>query len=105
MNHLFPFSGMDPYTESRHWWPGLHTQLIGKLSTDLLPPLLAPAYYVDAERSLQVAAGWTIPDIPVVQAIPAPPASPAGRGLPMTGPIAACGLSASTNLSRPFHYP
>ena len=49
-----PYPGMDPYVEARHWWKGLHTQLIGKLSTDLLPPLLAPAYYVDAERSLQV---------------------------------------------------
>lgn len=83
MDHLSPFPGLDPYTESRHWWPGLHTQLIGKLSTDLLPPLLAPAYYVDAERSLQVAKAWTVPDVPVVQAIPAPAEPPSGRGLPV----------------------
>jgi hypothetical protein len=45
---------MDPYTEARHLWKGLHTQLIGELSTHQLPPLLAPAYFVDAEPSLQV---------------------------------------------------
>ena len=52
MSNKSPFPGMDPYIESRHWWKGVHTQLIGELSTHSLPPLLAPAYYVDAERSL-----------------------------------------------------
>lgn len=75
---------MDPYTESRHWWRGLHTQLIGKLSTDLLPPLLAPAYYVDAERSLQVLSeGLLFPDIEILHDIPAPTVRPSGSGLPV----------------------
>jgi hypothetical protein len=47
---------MDPYTEARTLWKGLHTQLIGELATRQLPPLLAPAYFVDAEPSLQVRA-------------------------------------------------
>lgn len=82
MSHPSPFPGMDPYVESCHWWKGLHTQLIGKLSTDLLPPLLAPAYYVDAERSLQVLAEQdAFPDIEIVQATPAPAVRPAGSGL------------------------
>lgn len=49
-----PFPGVDPFTEARHLWKGIHTQLIGELSTHQLPPLLAPAYYVDVEPSLQV---------------------------------------------------
>lgn len=70
--------------ESRHWWLGLHTQLIGKLSTDLLPPLLTPTYYVDAERSLQVLTDSSLfPDIEIVQVIPAPEVRPAGSGLPV----------------------
>ncbi len=79
-----PFPGMDPYMEDRHWWLGVHTQLIGKLSTDLLPPLLAPAYYVDAERSLQVLSeGTMFPDIEIVQDLPAPEIRPSGSGLPV----------------------
>src|SRR3972149_8836687 len=79
-----PFPGIDPYAEGRHWWKGLHTQLIGKLSTDLLPPLLAPAYYVDAERSLQVITESDVfPDVEIVQAVPAPGVRPSGSGLPV----------------------
>jgi hypothetical protein len=79
-----PFPGMDPYTEARHLWKGLHTQLIGELSTHQLPPLLAPAYFVDAEPSLQVYQPErdVYPDIQVV-AVHAPVAAPAGLGLPV----------------------
>jgi len=68
-----PFPGMDPYTEARHLWKGLHTQLIGELSTHQLPPLLAPAYYVDAEPSLQI----------IIEVKPASSLQPAGLGLPV----------------------
>lgn len=75
---------MDPYAEARQWWKGLHTQLIGKLSTDLLPPLLAPAYYVDAERSLQVfTESEVVPDVEVVQTMPTSGVRPSGIGLPV----------------------
>lgn len=84
MSDNSPFPGMDPYVEARHWWLGLHTQLIGKLSTDLLPPLLAPAYYVDAERSLQVLTnGALFPNIEIVRDVPAPEVRPAGSRLPV----------------------
>jgi len=77
MSNKSPFPGMDPYIESRHWWKGVHTQLIGELSTHSLPPLLAPAYYVDAERSLQVLAEKDLfPDVEVVQAAPLPLIAP-----------------------------
>jgi hypothetical protein len=57
---------MDPYLEARSLWKGIHTQLIGELSTHLLPPLLAPAYFVDVEPSLQVRQEATIyPDLQV----------------------------------------
>lgn len=81
-----PFPGMDPYTEARHLWKGLHTQLIGELSTHQLPPLLAPAYYVDAEPSLQITTERDIyPDIQVVtsEVKPASSLQPAGLGLPV----------------------
>jgi hypothetical protein len=84
MENESPFPGMDPYVEDRQWWKGLHTQLIGKLSTDLLPPLLAPAYYVDPERSLQVLVGGDMyPDIEVTRSMAQPRLQPAGAGLPV----------------------
>jgi hypothetical protein len=49
MSNKSPFSEIDPYTEARHLWKGLHTQLIGERSTHQLPPLLAPVHFVDAE--------------------------------------------------------
>jgi hypothetical protein len=79
-----PFPGMDPYTEARHLWKGLHTQLIGELSTHQLPPLLAPAYYVDAKSSLQVHSGRELyPDIQVVAESRPAQLRPAGLGLPV----------------------
>ncbi|MFQ5858177.1 MAG: DUF4058 family protein [Anaerolineae bacterium] len=79
-----PFPGMDPYTEARHLWKGIHTQLIGELSTHQLPPLLAPAYYVDVEPSLQVRSERTVfPDIQVMTTRYPPEAEPAGIGLPV----------------------
>lgn len=79
-----PFTGMDPHTEARHLWHGLHTQLIGELSTHQLPPLLAPAYYVDVEPSLQVRSERIVyPDVEI-RATPArPDTQPAGIGLPI----------------------
>lgn len=79
-----PFLGMDPYTEARHLWKGIHTQLIGELSTHQLPPLLAPAYYVDVEPSLQVRSERTVyPDLEVRATRHPPEARPAGVGLPV----------------------
>lgn len=79
-----PFPGMDSYTEARHLWPGLHTQLIGELSTHQLPPLLAPAYYVDVEPSLQVRSERTVyPDVEIRATRPRPDTQPAGLGLPI----------------------
>ncbi|MBI3362869.1 MAG: DUF4058 family protein, partial [Chloroflexi bacterium] len=79
-----PFPGMDPYTESRHLWKGLHTQLIGELSTHSLPPLLAPAYYVDAERSLQVLLDDEVyPDVEITAPTVAQAIRPSGVGLPV----------------------
>jgi hypothetical protein len=84
-----PFPGMDPYTEARHLWKGLHTQLIGELSTHQLPPLLAPAYFVDAEPSLQIRhEGTAYPDLQIMaRREPAHP-RPAGLGLAVVEPTA-----------------
>lgn len=77
-----PFPGMDPFTEARRLWKGLHTQLIGELSTHQLPPLLAPAYFVDAEPSLQIRSARDVyPDVQIVARIGSPPTVPAGGGL------------------------
>lgn len=85
-----PFPGMDPYTEARHLWKGLHTQLIGELSTHQLPPLLAPAYFVDAEPSLQVHSGRDIfPDMQVLAKRESGQLQPAGLGLPVAEATAA----------------
>ena len=85
-----PFPGMDPYTEARHLWKGLHTQLIGELSTHQLPPLLAPAYFVDAEPSLQVLSGRDVyPDVQIVQEHKSSQLQPAGLGLPVAEATAA----------------
>jgi hypothetical protein len=85
-----PFPGMDPYTEARPLWKGLHTQLIGELSTHQLPPLLAPAYYVDAEPSLQIHRGRDVyPDIQIVAEGKLPYLQPAGLGLPIAEATAA----------------
>lgn len=83
-----PFPGMDPYTEARHLWKGLHTQLIGELSTHQLPPLLAPTYFVDAEPSLQINANrGAYPDVQIVaregKAEYLAQTQPAGLGLPV----------------------
>ncbi len=73
-----PFPGMDPYTEARHLWKDIHTQLIGELSMHQLPPLLAPAYYVDVEPSLQVRSERTIyPDVEVIARRHPPEVKPA----------------------------
>ncbi len=91
---LSPFPGMDPYTEARHLWKGLHTQLIGELSTHQLPPLLAPAYYVDAEPSLQVRQKRDIyPDIQVVTEHRPGQLQPAGLGLPIAEATAAIAIA------------
>jgi hypothetical protein len=75
---------MDPFTEARPLWKGIHTQLIGELSTHQLPPLLAPAYFVDAEPSLQVRSErGIVPDVQVVATRAPAPLSPAGAGLPV----------------------
>lgn len=79
-----PFTGMDPYTEARALWKGIHTQLIGELSTRQLPPLLAPAYFVDAEPSLQVWEERDVyPDIQISAAREPTAVHPAGLGLPV----------------------
>jgi hypothetical protein len=84
-----PFPGMDPYVEARGLWKGIHTQLIGELSTHLLPPLLAPAYYVDVEPSLQVRSEQShYPDLQVVMADTSRPGRPSGSGLPIAEPTA-----------------
>ena len=89
-----PFPGMDPYTEARYLWKGLHTQLIGELSTHQLPPLLAPAYYVDAESSLQVHSGREVyPDIQVVTESGPTQLHPAGLGLPVAEATAAIAIT------------
>lgn len=82
-----PFPGMDPYIERREWWKGLHTQIIGKLGTDLLPPLLAPAYFVDPEPSLQVVAERTVyPDLQINAKEIFPSKYPSGMGMPVAAP-------------------
>lgn len=78
-----PFRGMDPFAEARHLWKGLHTQLIGELSVHSLPPLLAPAYYVDAEPSLQVRQQSFVPDVQVMAAPEGQELLPAGLGMPV----------------------
>ncbi|MCB0064843.1 MAG: DUF4058 family protein [Caldilineaceae bacterium] len=79
-----PFPGMDPYTEARHLWKGIHTQLIGELSTHLLPPLLAPTYYVDVEPSLQVRSNQSLfPDMQVLAVHRSPAQKPSGFALPV----------------------
>lgn len=79
-----PFPGMDPCTEARHLWKGIHTQLIGELSTHLLPPLLSPAYYVDVEPSLQVRGGQSLfPDLQVLTTHRNPSQRPSGWALPV----------------------
>jgi hypothetical protein len=82
MDRNSPFPGLDPYIEARPLWKGIHTQLIGELSTHQLPPLLAPAYYVDAEPSLQVSQERGVyPDVQILApAAPVPP-GPFGQGL------------------------
>jgi len=71
-------------------WKGLHTQLIGELSTHQLPPLLAPAYFVDAEPSLQVHAGRDVyPDVQIVAEHKPTQRQPAGMGLPVAEATAA----------------
>jgi len=79
-----PFPGVDPYTEARYLWKGIHTQLIGELSTHQLPPLLAPAYFADAEPSLQIRSQRGYPDVQIVTTREARSAPPAGLGLPVT---------------------
>lgn len=75
---------MDPYVERREWWKGLHTQLIGELGTHLLPPLLAPTYFVDPEPSLQILAGHTMyPDLQVNAKEIFPAHHPSGMGMPV----------------------
>jgi hypothetical protein len=75
---------MDPYTEARQLWKGIHTQLIGELSTHLLPPLLAPAYYVDVEPSLQVRSGQSLfPALQVLTAHRNPGQKPSGWAMPV----------------------
>lgn len=82
-----PFPGMDPYIERREWWRGLHTQIIGELGTHLLPPLLAPAYFVDPEPSLQVLTERTIiPDLQINAKEIFPSKYPSGMGLPVAEP-------------------
>lgn len=84
-----PFIGMDPYTEARGLWKGIHTQLIGELSTHLLPPLLAPAYYIDVEPSLQVRSQQShYPDLQVVTSSPVRTEKPFGSNLPVAQPTA-----------------
>lgn len=84
MQNDSPFSGMDPYTEARHLWKGIHTQLIGELSTHLLPPLLAPVYYVDVEPSLQVRNRQSnFPDLQILTAHRHAPQRPSGFALPV----------------------
>lgn len=79
-----PFPGMDPYTEARHLWKGIHTQLIGELSTHLLPPLLAPAYFVDVEPSLQVRSSQSLfPDLQVLTTHRRPTQKPSGFSMPV----------------------
>jgi hypothetical protein len=73
---------MDPYIEARPLWKGIHTQLIGELSTHQLPPLLAPAYYVDAEPSLQVSQERGVyPDVQILAPVSRLPSGPLGQGL------------------------
>jgi hypothetical protein len=75
---------MDPFTEDRFWWKGIHGQLIGELSNHLLPPLLAPAYYVDTDTSLQIGTGHSIyPDVQVNAGELFPSTYPQGLGLPI----------------------
>lgn len=77
-----PFPGMDPYIEARPLWKGIHTQLIGELSTHQLPPLLAPAYYVDAEPSLQVSRDRDVyPDVQILASATPLSSGPSGLGL------------------------
>ena len=84
MQNNSPFPGMDPYTEARHLWKGIHTQLIGELSTHLLPPLLAPVYYVDVEPSLQVRSNQnSFPDLQILTAHRHPLQRPSGFALPV----------------------
>lgn len=77
-----PFPGMDPFLEARFLWKGIHTQLIGELSTHQLPPLLAPAYYVDAEPSLQISQERGVfPDIQILTPTEPLTSGPTGLGL------------------------
>ena len=89
-----PFPGMAPYTEARHLWKGLRAQLIGELSTHQLPPFLAPAYYVDAEPSLQIHQGRDIyPDVQIVAEREPTQLQPAGLGLPIAEATAAIAVA------------
>jgi hypothetical protein len=82
-----PFPGIDPYTEARSLWKGLHTQLIGELSVHQLPPLLAPVYYVDAEPSLQIRRERDFyPDVQIVHTQGLREVHPAGYGMMVAEP-------------------
>lgn len=84
MSTASPFLGMDSYTEARHLWKGIHTQLIGELSIHLLPPLLAPIYYVDVEPSLQVRSQNLYPDLQILTvAHRSPLHKPSGLAMPV----------------------
>lgn len=87
MENVSPFPGMDPYTERREWWKGLHNQIVAELGTHLLPPLLAPAYFVDPEPSLQVLTERTVyPDLQINAKEIFPSKYPSGMGLPVAQP-------------------
>lgn len=76
-----PFPGMDPYLETPHLWPNVHTSLIVALRDDLAPRL-RPRYYVSVEeRVVQLGADDLVfamrPDAAIIRAQPGPARSPA----------------------------
>ena len=64
MSTIFP--GMDPYLESLHLWPGVHSRLIVYIA-DILRPLLRPRYLASIEERVYLESPGrdVVPDVRV----------------------------------------
>src|SRR5207248_606209 len=93
-----PFPGMDPYLESRHFWPGFHTNLATEIQA-ALNRTIRPRYVADVTAYqtydvIEVAQPRSFtPDVAGLQhrpprgegavAVAAPPAAPAESRIPL----------------------